>query len=63
MKDVMAKKLVLNRETLKVLKPADARQVQGGQPREFSVVPGCSDGGGKYCTMYCPAYSSVSRCP
>ena len=61
MKDVVTKKLVLNRETLKVLKPSDARQVQGGRP--FSEVPGCSDGGGPYCTMSCPPYSSASRCP
>lgn len=57
----MKKKLVLKRETLKVLTPADARQVQGGRDR-FSQVPGCSDGGGPYCTMTCPPYTSVRGC-
>lgn len=52
------KKLVLKRETLKVLTPADARQVQGG--RKFSEAAGCSLGDGTYCTMGCPPNTPIS---
>jgi len=59
------KKLVLDRETLKVLSPADARRVQGG--RKFSDLPGCSDGGSP-CTHSCPpntppSYLISCTCP
>ena len=53
------KKLVLKRETLKVLTPADARQVQGG--RGLSDAPGCSVGPGNVCTMGCPPNTPMSR--
>lgn len=43
------KKLVLDRETLKVLTPTDARRVQGGRP--ISEMANCTEG--KPCTSGC----------
>lgn len=45
------KKLVLNRETLKVLTPSEARKVQGGEMPEFSRMVDCSLGAP--CTSGC----------
>jgi hypothetical protein len=46
---VMNKKLILNRETLKVLSPSDARRVQGGM--RISDMRNCSEG--NPCTSGC----------
>jgi hypothetical protein len=43
------KKLVLNRETLKVLNPSEARKVQGGRP--ISELANCTEG--TPCTSGC----------
>lgn len=43
------KKLKLDRETLKVLTPKDARRVQGGRP--ISELANCTEG--KPCTSGC----------
>lgn len=44
------KKLVLDRETLKVLTPKDARRVQGGE-KPISELADCTEG--KPCTSGC----------
>jgi hypothetical protein len=46
------KKLVLKRETLKVLTSSEARRVQGGLDDEWTAKVDCSYGGGP-CTSGC----------
>lgn len=54
------KKLVLDRETLKVLTPKDARRVQGGLP--ISEMPNCTEG--NPCTSGCTTRSkNCYPCP
>ena len=55
------KRLTLDRETLKLLSPSDTAQVQGGLPREFSELKGCSLGGG-VCTSGCPTTDGSGCC-
>jgi hypothetical protein len=38
------KKLVLNKETLKVLSPSDTSRVQGGAPPRLTELDGCTLG-------------------
>ncbi|MFC4309115.1 hypothetical protein ACFPN2_08495 [Steroidobacter flavus] len=56
------KKLVLDRETLKVLTPKDASRVQGGAARPISEMADCT--AGKPCTSGCTTNSkNCYPCP
>ena len=57
------KKLTLNRETLKLLKPSDAAKVQGGRKAVTDTVKGCdAKSEKKPCSSGCPKSKGSGCC-
>jgi hypothetical protein len=58
------KKLTLNRETLKLLKPSDAARIQGGaQPAGVTSTKGCDESSKvKPCSSGCPKSKGSGCC-
>jgi len=52
-REVVSKKLTLDRETLKLLSSEATARIVGGLPRQWSELQGCSCNEGGTCTSCC----------